>query len=83
MGKIPYKRYRVSGSYIKANEASGFVLFQHQFLNEKFDIEIAVDGKATVQDICKYTEKRFGKMDGLRILSVEYLGSVDFVDLGL
>lgn len=83
MGKIPYKRYKVSGSYIKTVEASAFALFHGSFVNEKFDIEIAVDGKATVQDICKYTEGRFSKMDGLRVLSVEYLGGVDFVDLGL
>lgn len=81
--KLLHKKYKVSGSYIKTKKPSDFALFQNLFENVKFEIEIAVDGKATVPDVCKYIEKRFAGEDALRILSIEFIGCVEFVELEL
>ena len=83
MIKLMHKRYRVLCDHVVDLQASKAALFSSGHKVEKIDIEIAVTGKATASDVCRYAEERFKNLNNLRVLSVELLGCVDVVDLKL
>lgn len=83
MGKLLYRKYKILMDFMELVERNNFAMFASDRKLTQFEIEIAVDAKATVPDVCKYVEERFKTRDSLRILSVEFLGCIDFVDLKL
>ena len=83
MVKLLHRKYKITMDYMELVEPKKFEMFSGDRKLTKFEMEIAVDAKATVPDVCRYVEDRFKNCDSLRIISVEFLGCIDFVDLKL